>query len=87
MHVAERELVTLATTISTWQDPFLPYFDTRATNGRVEGVNRIITHVKRNGFGYGNTEDYRQTLYRGARLPSTAEPARHTLPRQSRRPL
>ena len=69
------ELVTLASTISAWEDQFLAYFDTRATNGRTEGVNRIIKHVKRNGFGYRNTNNYRlKILYRCARLPSPAEP-------------
>jgi transposase len=73
------ELVTLASTISAWEDQFLAYFDTRATNGRTEGVNRIIKHVKRNGFGYRNTNNYRlKILYRCTRLPSPAEPADRT---------
>ena len=70
------ELVTLAETISAWEPQFLAYFDTRATNGRTEGINRIIKHVKRTGFGYRNTENYRlKILYRCTRLPSAVEPA------------
>jgi transposase len=70
------ELVTLATTISAWENEFLNYFDTRATNGRTEGVNRLIKHVKRTGFGYRNTDNYRlRILYRCTQLPSPVRPA------------
>jgi transposase len=70
------ELVTLAETISAWEPLFLAYFDTRATNGRTEGVNRIIKHVKRTGFGYRNLANHRlKILYRCTRLPSTTEAA------------
>lgn len=59
------ELVRLATTISAWESEFLAYFDTRATNGTTEGLNRIIKHVKRLGYGYRNTHNYRlKILYR-----------------------
>ena len=59
-----------------WEPQFLAYFDTRATNGRTEGVNRIIKHVKRTGFGYRNLTNYRlKILYRCTRLPSDPEPA------------
>jgi transposase len=64
------ELVTLASTIAAWQNEFLAYFDTRAT----KGLNRIIKHVKRNGFGYRNTHNYRlKILYRCTPLPSRAK--------------
>ncbi|MDY7100372.1 MAG: transposase, partial [Actinomycetota bacterium] len=66
------ELVRLATTISAWQDEILAYFTTRATNGRTEGRNRIMKHVKRLGFGFTNTDNYRlRILYRCRPLPST----------------
>jgi transposase len=72
------ELVRLATTISAWQDEFLAYFATKATNGRTEGTNRIIKHVKRLGFGYTNTENYRpRILYRCRPLPSTPPAKAH----------
>jgi hypothetical protein len=39
---------------------------TRATNGRTEGTNRVIKHIKRLGFGFTNTHNYRlRILYRG----------------------
>jgi hypothetical protein len=54
----------------------LACFTTRATNGRTEGTNRILKHIKRLGFGYTNTENYRlRILYRCRPLPS-APPAR-----------
>jgi transposase len=65
------ELVRLASTISAWEPEFLAYFETRATNGRVEGVNRVIKHIKRIGYGFTNTDNYRlRILYRCRPLPS-----------------
>lgn len=75
------ELVRLATTISAWEDEFLAYFETdRASNGVTEGLNRIIKQVKRIGFGFRNTQNYRlRILYRCRPLPSdppaTTDPA------------
>jgi transposase len=64
------ELVRLATTISAWEAEFLAYFETRATNGRVEGINRLIKHIKRLGYGFTNTDNYRlRILYRCRPLP------------------
>jgi ADP-ribose pyrophosphatase YjhB (NUDIX family) len=52
-------LVRLEDTISTWENELLAYFSTRATNGRTEGINRIIIQIKRLGFGFTNTTNYR----------------------------
>ena len=62
-----RELVRLATTVSAWQEEFLAYFDQRITNGRTEGRNRTIKHVKRLGYGYRSTPQ----LHPQMSLPST----------------
>lgn len=71
------ELVRLATTISQWENEFLNYFDTRATNGRVEGRNRIIKHVKRLGFGFTNTDNYTLRIrYRCLPVTSPIKPAK-----------
>ena len=57
----------LAKTLRAWQPELLAYFDTRLTNGPTEGVNRIIKAVKRQGFAYTNTDNYRlRVLYRCA---------------------
>jgi transposase len=41
------ELIRFASTVSAWENEFLAYFDERVTNGRTEGRNRTIKHVKR----------------------------------------
>ena len=57
----------LARTLRAWEPELLAYFDRRLTNGPTEGTNRIIKAVKRQGFGYTNTENYRwRVLYRCA---------------------
>jgi len=71
------EIVRLATTISTWENEFLAYFDHRVTNGPTEGRNRTIQHVKRLGYGYRNTTNYiLKCRYRALRGPSWSTPAR-----------
>lgn len=76
------ELVRLATTISRWENEFLAYFDHRITNGRTEGRNRTIKHVKRLGYGYRNTPNYTlKCRYRALRLTSWNAPAGTPLPR------
>lgn len=61
------ELTTFAETVSRWEAEILNYFDSRLTNGRTEGRNRIIKAVKRTGFGYRNFANYRlRVLHRNA---------------------
>ena len=63
--VAEANRV--ARTLRVWEPELLAYFDDRLTNGATEGTNRIIKAVKRQGFGYTNSENYRhRILYRCA---------------------
>ena len=52
------ELVRFATTVSAWENEFLAFFEQRVTNGRTEGRNRTIKHVKRVGYGYRSTRNY-----------------------------
>jgi len=59
------ELTTFARTISQWENQFLNYFDSRATNAASEGRNLIIKQVKRSGFGFRRFDNYRlRVLYR-----------------------
>ena len=59
------ELNTFAKTIAQWQNQFLNYFDSRATNAASEGRNLIIKQVKRSGFGFRRFDHYRlRVLYR-----------------------
>ena len=77
-----RELVRLATTVSAWQEEFLAYFDKRITNGRTEGRNRTIKHVKRLGYGYRSTPNYiLKCRYRALRLTSWTNQPKDPLPR------
>ena len=74
------ELVRFATTVSAWETEFLAYFDQRVTNGRTEGRNRTIKHVKRLGYGYRSTRNYTlKCRYRALRLTSWTEPAKPPL--------
>jgi hypothetical protein len=66
-----------ATTISKWENEFLAYFDHRVTNGRTEGRNRTIKHVKRIGYGYRHTANYiLKCRYRALRVTSWTTPAK-----------
>ncbi len=59
------ELNTFARTIRQWEQQFLNYFDSRATNARSEARNLIIKQVKRSGFGFRRFDNYRlRVLYR-----------------------
>ncbi len=59
------ELNTFAKTIAQWQNQFLNYFDSRATNAASEGRNLIIKQVKRSGFGFRRFDHYRlRVLFR-----------------------
>ena len=74
------ELVRFATTVSAWETEFLSFFDERVTNGRTEGRNRTIKHVKRLGYGYRSTRNYTlKCRYRALRLTSWTEPAKPPL--------
>jgi Transposase len=60
--------------------PFLAFFEQRVTNGRTEGRNRTIKHVKRLGYGYRSTRNYTlKCRYRARRLTSWTEPAKQPL--------
>ena len=83
------ELVTLARTISAWENQFLAYFDTGVTNGRTEGINRIVKHIKRIS---GSATGTRTTTDSGSSTDAGHYPRPHParadqLPREDRRPL
>lgn len=45
-------LTSFAGTIRQWENQFLNYFGTRATNAKSEARNLIIKQVKGGGFGF-----------------------------------
>jgi transposase len=58
------ELRRLATTIDTWRDELLAYFDTGGiSNGPTEAMNALIKKIKRvGGHGFRNFDNYRLRL-------------------------
>jgi transposase len=60
------ELLTLAATIDDWWPEINTFVQTRITNARTEGYNRLVKQVKRVGCGFRNRET------RSAEYDSTA---------------
>jgi transposase len=57
------ELVRLATTIDSWREEFLAYFDTGGvSNGPTEAMNLLIKKIKRVGHGFRDFDNYRLRL-------------------------
>jgi transposase len=77
------EINRLATTIDTWQDEVLAFFDTRASNAATESANVKIKSIRRAARGFRNTENYaaRIKLHAGQprRLPTTTRIRSYTL--------
>ncbi len=73
----------MATTIDTWQDEVLAFFDTRASNGPTEGANVRIKSIRRAARGFKNTDNYRARILLHAgqprRLPTTTRIRSYTL--------
>jgi len=53
------ELERLATTISTWWPCIEAFLNTKITNAKSEGYNRVVKLDARNAFGYRNPENQR----------------------------
>jgi transposase len=70
------EITRLATTIDTWQDEVLAFFDTRASNAPTESANVKIKSIRRAARGFKNSDNYaaRIKLHAGQprRLPTTS---------------
>jgi transposase len=57
------ELRRLATTIDSWREELLAYFDTDGvSNGPTEAVNALIKKIKTVGHGFRNFDNYRLRL-------------------------
>jgi transposase len=69
------EVTRLATTIDTWQEEVLAFFDTRASNAATESANVKIKSIRRAARGFRNTDNYaaRIRLHAGQprRVPTT----------------
>ena len=49
-------------TISRWIDEILAYFDSRTTQGVVEGINQKIKLIKRRAYGLTNFANFRRRI-------------------------
>lgn len=56
------EILTLGKTLQKWKVEILNYFHFRITNARLEGFNNKASLVRRRGYGYKNTNNYRLQL-------------------------
>lgn len=56
------ETTRLATTIDRWWPEVLAFLETRVTNARTEGYNRLIKQIKRTGCGYRNQTNYERRI-------------------------
>jgi transposase len=53
------EMIEAVKTLRNWQEEILNYFIWRYTNGFTEGKNNKIKLIKRQGYGYGNFDNFR----------------------------
>lgn len=53
------EMIEVVKTLRNWQEEILNYFSRRYTNGFTEGKNNKIKLIKRQGYGYGNFDNFR----------------------------
>ncbi len=60
-------LVQLRSTIVSWKNEILEYFDGRFSNGRVEGFNRNAKLVQRRAYGFRSFQNYRLQLLHACR--------------------
>jgi transposase len=63
------EVTRLATTIDTWQEQVLAFFNTRASNGPTESANVKIKNVRRAAYGFRNADNYAARIKLHARQP------------------
>jgi transposase len=63
------EVTRLATTIDTWQEQVLAFFDTRASNGPTESAKLKIKNVRRAARGFRNCDNYRARILLHAGQP------------------
>ena len=87
-HCAEREipeLVTLATTVSNWQDEIIAYHHSGGvSNGPAEAVNLLIEKTRRIGHGFRNFDNYRLRLLLACGVKWHTPPAARIRGRQTR---
>jgi transposase len=83
VEVEVAEITRLATTIDTWQNEVLAFFDTRASNAPTESANVKIKSIRRAARGFRNCANYaaRIRLHAGQppKVPTTTRIRSYTL--------
>src|SRR5659263_630694 len=62
-HSSLETVIEVAKTIKNHWEGSLIYFDSRITNGILEGMNSIVQLIKRNARGFRNTQYFINTIY------------------------
>ena len=62
-HSRLEAVIEVAKTIKSHWDGILNYFESRITNGILEGINSIVQLIKRNARGYRNTQYFINMIY------------------------
>ena len=62
-HSRLEAVIRVAKTIKEHWDGILNYFNSRITNGILEGMNSIVQLIKRNARGFKNTRYFINTIY------------------------
>ena len=50
-------------TVKRWENKILNYFDSKITNGFIEGLNNKIKVIKRNGYGIPNFYNFKSPYF------------------------
>ena len=58
-HADNKHMDKFVSTLRNWWEEFLNYFDSRVTNGFVEGQNHAIRNIIHRAFGYHSFENFR----------------------------
>lgn len=61
-HSKLKEIKTLRKTLMKWRNEILAYFETKLTNGKTEGYNRLAKGLQYRAFGYRSVKNYRLRL-------------------------
>jgi transposase len=61
-HSKLKEILKLRKTLKKWRTEILGYFETKLTNGKTEGYNRLAKGLQYRAFGYRSFKNYRLRL-------------------------
>jgi transposase len=68
-HSKLKEILKLRKTLKKWRTEILGYFETKLTNGKTEGYNRLAKGLQYRAFGYRSFKNYRLRLLNAGLVP------------------